>query len=151
MEYTKQIKMAGSWVKGGDIKSGIKAKLLTPAERTESQFKNEDGTPKFQDVAKIKFEDKPTETFNIAINRATINALIDAFGTKSEDWVGKPLTTQVEKMIVAGRNVRAVYLIPEGYELTEDDGGYTVITKIGGKEEGKQSDYDEVDPESIPF
>lgn len=147
MEYTKQVSMSGSWVKGENVTSGVKAKLVTAAERTQSQFKNDDDTPKMQDVAKIKFSDKPEETFNISINRASLNALIEAFGTRSEDWVGKPLTTQVEKMIVAGRNVRAVYLIPDGFELSEDDGGYTVITRK--PEEVSQAD--DIDPSQIPF
>ena len=83
MEYTKNVAMSGSWVKGSDITSGVRAKLTSETVRTESQFKNDDGTPKMQDVAKIRFENK-TEDMNIALNRATLNGLIDAFGTESK-------------------------------------------------------------------
>jgi hypothetical protein len=82
---------------------------------------------------------------NIALNRATIYGLIDAFGSDSKEWIGKTLTAQTEKMIVAGRNVRALYLIPENFELTEDSAGYNVITKVGG------ADEDSIDASQIPF
>lgn len=148
MEYQRNVAMSGSWVKGSDIQSGIKAKLTTETVRTESQFKNEDGTPKLQDVAKVRFEGKD-EDMNIAINRATLNGLIDAFGTESKEWVGKTLTTQTEKMVVGGKRVTALYLIPEGYEVGEDDGGYMVITRKA--EEVSQAPKDEIDPSQIPF
>ncbi len=141
--------MSGNWVKGSDVKSGIKAKLTSETIRTESQFKNEDGTPKLQDVAKIRFEDK-TEDMNIAVNRATLNGLIDAFGTESKDWIGKYLTTQTERMVVGGKRVTALYLIPEGYELTEDSGGYMCITKKGTETIDERVD-EEIDVSQIPF
>lgn len=133
MEYAKNVAMSGSWVKGSDVKSGIKAKLVSETVRTESQFKNEDGTAKLQDVAKIRFEDKD-EIMNIAINRATLNGLIDAYGTESKNWIGKYLTTQTEKMVVGGKRVTALYLVPEGYEVREDDGGYMIIAPIKAEE-----------------
>ena len=152
MEYQRNVSMGGSWVKGSDVQSGIKAKLKSAAIRTESQFKNEDGTPKMQDVAKIRFENKD-EQMNIALNRATLNGLIDAFGTESADWIDKVLITQTEKMVVGGKRVTALYLVPEGYEVGEDSGGYMVVQKIGGadKSEASQAVADEIRPEDIPF
>lgn len=151
MQYTKAVSFSGSWVKGADIKSGIRAKLVSETARSESQFKNEDGTPKTQDVAQIRFEDKD-ENMNIALNRATLNGLIEAFGTESKDWMNKYLTTQTEKMVVGGKRVTALYLIPEGFELSEDSGGYMVITKIGEKTADIQVEKEEeFDASQIPF
>lgn len=133
MEYQRNVSMSGSWVKGSDIQSGIKAKLVSETIRTESQFKNEDGTPKMQDVAKIKFENKD-ELMNIAINRATLNGLVEAHGTESKGWIDKELTTHTEKMVVGGKRVTALYLVPEGYEVGEDDGGYMVVRPKGSVE-----------------
>ena len=140
MQYEKSVQ--GSWVKSDDVKSGTKAKLISETAPKQGKFTDDEGKPKMQDVAKIRFEGVE-EPLNIALNRATIYGLIDAFGSDSKEWIGKTLTTQTEKMIVAGRNVRALYLIPEGFELTEDSGGYNVITKIG--------DVDDITPEQIPF
>jgi hypothetical protein len=149
--YTKSASVSGKWVKGGDIKSGTKAKLKAETVKRESQFKNKDETVKMQDVSKIRFEDD-VEVYNIALNRATIDALIDAFGPESNNWIDKVLTTQVEKMVVAGRAVRALYLIPEGFELGEDQNGYMVINRIGSKDEDVNQDLeDELDASSIPF
>jgi hypothetical protein len=153
--YQRNVSMSGNWVKGSDVKSGIKAKLTSETIRTESQFKNEDGTPKLQDVAKIRFEDKK-EDMNIALNRATLNGLVDAFGTESKDWIGKYLTTQTERMVVGGKRVTALYLIPEGYELTEDSGGYMVVQRKNTDNltsEGKPIPFpdEEIKPEDIPF
>ena len=149
MQYEKSVQ--GSWVKSDDVKSGTKAKLMSETAPKPSKFTDDEGKPKMQDVAKIRFEGVE-EPLNIALNRATIYGLIDAFGSDSKEWVGKTLVAQTEKMIVAGRNVRALYLIPDGFELTEDSGGFNVITKIGGadkSEESQETDY--IDPKSIPF
>lgn len=155
MEYQRNISVSGSWVKGSDVTSGVRAKLTSETVRTESQFKNDDGTPKMQDVAKIRFENK-NEDMNIALNRATLNGLIDAFGTESKNWAGKYLVAQTEKMVVGGKRVTALYLVPEGYEVGEDAGGYMVVQKIGGadkseasQDNGQGADY--IDPSSIPF
>lgn len=152
MEYTKNVAMSGSWVKGSDIQSGVRAKLTSETVRTESQFKNDDGTPKMQDVAKIRFENK-NEDMNIALNRATLNGLIDAFGTESKNWAGKYLVAQTEKMVVGGKRVTALYLVPEGYEVGEDSGGYMVVQKIGGadKSEASQAAEEAINPADIPF
>ena len=147
MEYQRNVSVSGNWIKGSDVKNGVKAKLKSETVRTESQFKNEDGTAKLQDVARIRFEDKD-EVFNIAINRATLNALIDAFGTESKNWIDKVLVTQTERMVVGGQRRTALYLIPEGYELAEDSGGYMVITRKG---DTVREPVDEVDPASISF
>src|SRR3990167_4813946 len=148
MEYTKAV--SGQWVKSDDVKSGTKAKLLSETQPKTSKFTDDEGKPKMQDVSKIRFEGVE-EPLNIALNRATIYGLIDAFGSDSKEWVGKTLIAQVEKMIVGGRNVKALYLIPDGFELGEDAGGYTVITEIGGADDTVDAVDDYIDPASIPF
>ena len=133
MKYDKPQSVSGAWVKGSEIQSGARCKLMSAAERMPSQFKDEKtGETKFQDVAKVLFSGD-TETKNISLNRATISALIDAYGDESENWQGHILTCETEKMRVGGRAVIAVYLVPEGYERVDDENGYTVIVKKGTK------------------
>lgn len=143
MQYTKSVIVSGSWIKGSDVTSGTRAKLVSETVKRESQFKNDDGTPKIQDVAKIQFEGG--EVTNIALNRATIDGLVDAFGTESKDWVGKMLTAQTEKMIVGGKRVTALYLVPDGAEVAEDENGYMIIRRTDS------TPNKVISPEEIPF
>lgn len=120
----------GSWVKAADLKTGMRAKIVSETNPVPSQFQNKDGSVKNQDVCQIKFEGF-NEVSKIALNRATINGLIDAFGEDSKDWMNKVLAVETEKMRVAGRAVIAVYLIAEGYHREDDANGYAVIVKNG--------------------
>jgi hypothetical protein len=133
MKYQKPQSVSGAWVKGSEIQSGVHCKLMSAAERMQSQFKDEKtGEAKFQDVAKVLFSGE-AETKNISLNRATISALIDAYGDESETWQGHVLIAETEKMRVGGKAVIAVYLVPEGYERVDDENGYTVIVMKGTK------------------
>lgn len=144
MQYTKTSGTSGSWVKAADIKAGTRVRLTTETVPHESEYQ---GKPIKQNIAKARFEGD-TEDKNVNINRPSINGLIDAFGTESTDWIGKVLTAHTEKMVIAGKRVTALYLVPEGYEVAEDEGGYLVVQKIGG---AKTTSSEEVDPADIPF
>lgn len=156
MKYQKQVSVAGKWVKASEIQSGVRAKLITEATPTPSQFKDEDGEIKMQDVSKIRFENIP-EAMNISLNRATMNGLIDAFGDDSKNWINKYLTAHTEKMIVGGRRVTALYLIPEGFEISEDENGYMVIKRKDSlmadekKDERVDPNEESIRAEDIPF
>ena len=152
-EYNKTEIMAGNWVKGKDVKSGSKAKLKSEVHPTQSQFKDKDGNAQMQDVGKIHIQGD-VEQKNIRVNKASISALVDAFGKDSKDWIDKVLTIETMKVSVGGKMQTAVYLIPEGYELGEDANGYVVITSVsGGKLAGDSIEYpdEDIDESEIPF
>src|SRR3990167_3163703 len=130
MRYQKSVSVSGNWIKGKDIVSGTKAKLVSETNPMPSQFTNKDGSVKMQEAAKIKVQGS-NEDMNISINRASINALVDAFGEDSKDWIGKILTLITEKVSVGGQRKTALYLVPEGFEVSEDDNGYVVIKRLG--------------------
>lgn len=152
MKYTKSQGVGGAWIKGSEVVSGTKCKLTTETLPSTSSY---EGKVINNNVSKIRFQGEKTDAKNVNVNRPSINALIEAFGEDSKDWIGKLLTAQTEKMIVGGKRVTALYLIPEGYELKEDDGGYIVITKIGGQASvplnGVDYPAEEIDPDDIPF
>ena len=127
--YKKQISLGGSWVKSADLKTGMKAKIVSETNPIPSNFQNKDGSVKNQEVCKIKF-DGFNDVFNVALNRATINGLVDAFGEDSVNWQNKVLSVETEKMRVSGKAVVALYLIPEGYERIDDSSGYAIIVKL---------------------
>lgn len=128
MQYQKQVSISGGWVKTAELKTGEKAKIVSETTPQPSSFLDKKGNPKTQDVAKVRFESQ-TEPVNVALNRATINALVDAFGEDSKGWQGHVLTAETEKMRVAGKAVVALYLLPEGYVKIDDENGYAVIVK----------------------
>jgi len=153
--YKKSSGVSGAWVKAKDIVSGVKCKLVSETEPSESVW---EGKTIKNNVAKIRFQGQEGEAMNVNVNKPSINGLIDAFGEDSKLWIGNILTAHTEKMLVGGKRVTALYLIPEGYEIGEDDGGYLVITKIGKQEAPEvvkrmtpPEDVGEQNPDDIPF
>jgi hypothetical protein len=132
-KYQQTSTVTGAWVKGVNVVNGSKCKLVSEAKPIPSQFKDSKGNDKTQDVAKIRFDGEEGDAKNISLNRATINALVEAFGDESAAWQGQPLTAQTEKVVVTGKRVTAVYLIPDGFELGEDENGFVVIKRKGEK------------------
>lgn len=131
-KYQKQVSIDGSWVKAADLRTGMKAKIITETIPTPSQFQDKNGKQKNQDLCKVKFEGF-NDAFNVALNRATVNALIDAFGDDSVAWQNQVLTVETERVRVGGRAVVALYLVPQGYKKVDDSNGYAVIVKEGAK------------------
>lgn len=124
--YKKSSGVSGAWVKAKDVESGVKCKLVSETEPSESVW---EGKTIKNNVAKIRFAGQEGEAMNVNVNKPSINGLIDAFGEDSKMWIGKVLTAHTEKMLVGGKRVTALYLIPEGYKIDEDEGGYLVIVK----------------------
>jgi len=161
MQYQKNQSVSGNWIKGKDVVSGTRAKLVSEAIPTKSQFKDKNGNDKTQDVAKIRFENDQN-VYNISLNRASLEGLIDAFGEDSKSWVNKYLTAHTEKVVVGGKRVVALYLVPEGFVLEEDSDGYMHIVnpKVQpmSAPEPKKGEIDtieypdgEANPDLIPF
>lgn len=151
-KYTKSSAVHGAWVKGTEVTDGTKAKLVSETNPEPSQFQNKDGSIKTQDVAKIRFQGG-TEPLNISLNRTTLNGLIEAFGEDSKEWIGKVLTVKTEKTRIGGKNVTVVYLIPEGFEMKDDENGYAKVVKIGEEtiQTAPSDDVEDLDPADIPF
>lgn len=135
--------VVGKWIDKKMLKSGDIAKIKSEATEQPSQ---QGGT---QLVAKLLIKGQ-IDPANVAINKPSKNALIKAFGNDTKDWMDKELTLQVETAIVSGKRGIALYMIPNGYELKEDAGGYLVIVKKGVEVE---STYPEstVNIDDIPF
>src|ERR1035437_6543805 len=87
----------GSWLDKKTLKTGDVIKLTTEAKEVPNQ---QGGN---QVVAKCKVKGVQGDDLNISINKPSKNALIVAFGEDSSNWIDKPLTTSVEKTIIAGK------------------------------------------------
>lgn len=139
----------GAWLKKEDLKTGDVLKLVSEAAEVESNFGK-------QLVAKCRVKGHAGEAANIGINNASRNALIDAFGDDTKQWVDKLLTVEVERGTVSGKRSITLYLLPEGFSVTTDAGGYVVITKGGTAPAEVVPEYPgdypaEINPEDIPF
>lgn len=155
VQYQKTVSISGGWVKASELRNGSKARIVSETTPIESSFKDEKtGANKVQNVAKVRFDDLP-EAVNVALNRATINALVDKFGGESSDWQGHVLTVETEKMRIAGKASVALYLVPQGYKKIDDDNGYAAIvpeSMAGQRVESIPVIQDEdVDGTAMPF
>lgn len=160
-DYQVEEFVGGKWAKAAELAHVKRAKILSEVKPSPSSFLNEDGTAKMQNVGKVQFEGV-SEPLNVNFNKATLNGLVKAFGSKSTEWVGKTLSVETEKMRVAGKAVTALYLIPEGYERVDDSEGYAKIQKIGADVEQpapaediptiqQDDEKDDVKIEDVPF
>lgn len=149
-QYKKTSTVGGKWAKGSELTNVKRAKIVSDTNPVPSSYTNKDGSPKEQDVCKVRFEGMD-EPLNVSLNRCTINGLVDAFGEDSHEWMGHYLTVETEKVRVAGKAVIALYLIPEGYKRIDDENGYSMIVKEGDDEPVINVDDEEEDEEEVPF
>lgn len=149
--YTKQTTTGGAFIDKKTLVNGVKAKLVSECLPVERDF---EGKPQTQHIAKMRVQGDE-ESKNVSLNLATRNGLIDAFGEDSKDWINKILTIYTEKTSIGGKRVTILYLLPEGFEVTEDEGGYIVIKKKGSKTESPidtvEYHSEDINPDDIPL
>jgi len=118
-QYKNQSFVGGKWaVKSELYDKGVKrAKIVSETNPEPSSFKDESGNAQEQDVCKVQFEGLP-EALKVALNRASINGLVLAFGEDSKSWQGKMLALEIDKL--PGKKF-PLYLIAEGFHRIEDE------------------------------
>ncbi|HXP70734.1 MAG TPA: hypothetical protein VOA88_15740 [Candidatus Dormibacteraeota bacterium] len=84
--YKKQTFVGGKWAKASEIKPRTKAKIVSETTPQPSTFTDKNGMPKTQDICKVQFQGT-NEAVNVNLNRPTLNALVEAFGEDSKDWM----------------------------------------------------------------
>ena len=97
--------------KGEDIKEGDIITICSEGRIVEGQFGS-------QHIFEIKNVDD--EVLAFGINQTSINALVDAFGEETADWIGKRVKVHSFKQNVAGKFIQVYYVAPEGYEMGEN-------------------------------
>ena len=150
-EYQKSV--TGGWVVADEVKNGTKVKIITECVKQESKFKDPEGNPKTENIAKVRFQGAE-EAVNMRLNWTTIYGLIDAFGTDSKDWIGNVLTAKTLDAMVGDTMRTIVYLVPEGFELIKNAEKKLEIKKIDNEPEPKE-EYEpgtnEPNPDDVPF
>lgn len=144
--------VGGSWIDKKALKSGDLIKLTTEAEWVPSSLNPEEK----QLVAKCKVKGMEGE-FNLAINSPSRNALIDAHGKDTKDWIGKLLTAAVETGIFAGKRGVMLNLVPEGYVVAEDAAGFIVIRpkveppSVVARQRSAEEIAEDINLDDLPF
>ncbi len=129
MEYSKSL--GGAWLDADKVKDGSKVKIINETEKRDSQFKDDEGVPKTENIAKVQFEGEAAPV-NMRLNWTTIYGLIDAFGKESKDWIGQTLTARVKEAVVGDKVRTIIYLIAEGFELVKNEEKKLEIRKVAG-------------------
>lgn len=52
-------------------------------------------------------------------NQSSINALVDAFGDESENWVGKEVKVLITKTVIGGKKVMPAYFVTDEWYLDD--------------------------------
>lgn len=156
MQYNKVSGGQGAFLDKKTLVNGQKAKIVSECMPVERDY---EGKPQTQHIAKVQVQGDASGPKNVSLNNATRNGLIDAYGADSKEWMGHTLTIYTEKSTIGGKRVIILYLLPEGYDVSEDEGGYLVIQKVGKdvkkaapeivKEDPLEQEF--INPEDIPF
>lgn len=129
MELKKIVKVSGAYARKeayeyegakyeADIQNGDKVTIMNEGTEVTGQF----GTQTVF-VIKTRNGDK-----NYPINQASINILVDAYGTDTANWVGKDVKVLTKKGVFAGKKGIASYLVTDEYDL--DDFGELVKAEV---------------------
>jgi hypothetical protein len=134
MKVNRTSGSTGAWIKKEEVRSGTKLKIMTEAQLVEGQ----NGS---QLVAKVRLQGS-TSDVNASINNTSKNALIDAYGDDTADWVNKVVTVETEKALIAGKRSIIMYLVPEGYGLKESEDGFMTIARLGAPKSKTEPEYE---------
>jgi hypothetical protein len=156
MEAQKKVSIKGEW-----------------AEKKVDYFDGD--VLEIKDAGKMitgEYGDRQVHTFEtkngdklISLNQTTINNLVDAYGSDTDNWVGKKVRAFIVKMNVAGKMVNVAFFADESWEMNDDNGEFAPAgvqvgkAPINPKKKIKSLNETEVDPasddevriEDIPF
>ena len=118
MKYSKDV--GGAWLDAKTITDGTKVKIVAETVRRDSSFKDKEGNAKTENVTKVQVTGEK-EPVNMRLNWTTIGGLISAYGEESSDWMGNTLSVKKVRALVGDTMRDIIYLIPDGYELGENE------------------------------
>lgn len=97
--------------KGVDIKEGDLVEIANEGTEVQGEY----GT---QNIFLVKLADG--REGNVSFNQTSLNGLIDAFGEKAINWIGKQVKATKIKQNVAGKFLDVWYFSHPEAELTEN-------------------------------
>jgi len=97
--------------KGTDVKEGDIVTISSEGKIIETQY----GSQHIFEIENVNGVE-----LALGVNQTSINALVDAFGEETADWIGKKVKVHSFKQNVAGKFIQVYYVAPEGYEMGEN-------------------------------
>jgi hypothetical protein len=92
---------SGNYLKTSDVVEGDKVEFIGSGEWIESKrYTYPDGNPRNDFYIKVKIADSEK---NMRMNATNREAMIQAFGKDTDNWVGKSATLHKIKAMVAGK------------------------------------------------
>ena len=122
--YTKKVSVGQFAKKGEDFKD---KDVVTVA----SEGREIDGKFGMQNIFLVKLVNG--EEKNMTFNQTTINALIDAYGSDSKNWIGKEARIWLILQNVQGKMVKVTYLAHPDADIDED-GNFSIPNALNGSE-----------------
>lgn len=147
MIIKKQVSVGSFLEKGTDIKDGDIVQIASEGKETEGKYGIQH---LFMLKARVLNEEGKQEIKegNIAFNQTTLNALVDAYGEDSLQWVGKEAKVWAILSNVQGKMVKVYYFTHP--QATLDALGDFEIPNSVEVPQKTESD-DEIKIEDIPF
>lgn len=115
MKYHKKVSLGAYAKKGVDVNNGD---IITIA----NEGKEVEGTFGVQEVFLFKL--KSGEEKNISVNQTSMNAIIDAYGDDSLNWIGKEVKVWIITQNVSGKFLQVLYVAhpdailgPDGFNM----------------------------------
>jgi len=133
--YSKKVSVGAFLHKGDDFKDGDLVTIASEGKQVEGEFG-------LQNIFLVKTASKEG---NVSFNRTSINALIDAYGEDSKNWIGKQAKVWGIMSNVQGKMIKVYYFTHPQADVNEN-GSFTV--PVSAKTEPVK---DEIKPEDIPF
>ncbi|MDD5178303.1 MAG: hypothetical protein PHT54_03440 [Candidatus Nanoarchaeia archaeon] len=130
MKFIKKVSLGQFLKKGEDIKENDIIKVANEGKKVPGEFGD-------QDVFLVKLEDG--REGNLAFNSTSINAIIDAYGEESKNWIGKELKVWMIRMAVQGKIKPVYYFTHPDAELNEEG---TFVLPVKNKSKKKKEEED---------
>lgn len=126
--YKKRINLGAFLKKGEDFKENDLLEILDEGTQNEGKY----GT---QDVFLVKTSDE--KEGNVNLNSTSINALIDAFGEDSKNWIGKKVKVWAILSNISGKMQKAYYFThPDA--ILNDKGAFELPGKKNEEDPGEE-------------
>lgn len=136
--YQKKAQSVGQFLKKGeDIKENDIVTIASEGKQVEGEYG-------MQNIFLVK---TATDEGNISVNQTSINALIDAYGEDSKNWIGKQAKATAIKQMVSGKLQNVFYFSHPDAEMSEDGTFYIP----GAQKSAIPTDEERVNPEDVPF
>ena len=145
MQYSKKISVGNFLEKGKDFKEGDILEVANEGKQVQGNFG-------LQDLFLIKTTDD--KEGNVGFNQTSINAMIDAYGADSINWIGKKVKVWKLVQNIDSKFKDCYYFSHPDAELTEE--GFIMPVSEKNKltiveDKPKEKEGDEIKVEDIPL